>query len=100
MKLVKNKKGGEMDLKEYANIHEAAALINRKESLIRTLCQLGRLEGALKIGKAWIIPRESVLNYRPKKRGAKPKLRNKTIDEKKYLKEIVEKIKKENKSSE
>ena len=60
-----------MDLSGYVNVHDAAKLINRKESLIRTLCQQGRFQGILKIGKAWLIPKEEVLNYKPAKRGSK-----------------------------
>ena len=60
------------DLKtKYVTVDEAANLANRKTSLIRTLCREGRLPGAEKMGNSWIIPRESVLNYQPAKRGVK-----------------------------
>ena len=62
-----------MDLSEYVDVHEAASLINRKESLIRTLCQQGRFPGVTKVGKSWLIPRSSVLSYAPAKRGPKSK---------------------------
>ena len=39
--------------------------------MIAKLCQAGRLPGAEKMGNSWIIPRESVLNYQPAKRGVK-----------------------------
>ena len=62
------------DLKtKYVTVDEAANLANRKTSLIRTLCREGRLPGAEKMGKSWIIPRESVLKYQPAKRGVKPR---------------------------
>lgn len=62
------------DLKEkYVTVDEAADLANRKTSLIRTLCREGRLPGAEKMGNSWIIPKESVLNYQPAKRGVKPR---------------------------
>ena len=60
-----------MDLGDYVDVHEAALLIERKESMIRTLCQQGRFQGITKIGKSWLIPREEVLKYRPAKRGRK-----------------------------
>ena len=62
-----------MDLGDYVNVHEAAQLINRKESLIRTLCQQGRFKGVTKVGKSWLIPRQEILKYQPAKRGIKPK---------------------------
>lgn len=62
-----------MDLSEYVNVQEAAKLINRKASLIRTLCQQGRFSGLTKIGKSWLIPREEILKYKPAKRGVKPR---------------------------
>ena len=62
-----------MDLSDYVNVKDAAKLMKRKESLVRTLCQQGRFTGLTKIGKAWLIPREEVLKYKPRKRGAKPK---------------------------
>ena len=69
-----------MDLNEYVNVQEAAKLINRKASLIRTLCQQGRFAGITKIGKSWLIPREEILRYKPAKRGVKPREPNdKTI---------------------
>lgn len=58
-------------LDEYVTAEDAANLINRKVSLIRTLCRAGRLNGAEKIGTNWLIPREAILNYRPAKRGPK-----------------------------
>ena len=61
-----------MELSDYVSVYEAAQLINRKESLIRTLCQNGRLAGVTKFGKSWLIPRNSILNYTPAKRGVKP----------------------------
>ncbi len=39
--------------------------------MILKLCQNGRLDGAEKLGGCWLIPRNSVLNYKPNKRGRK-----------------------------
>jgi hypothetical protein len=47
-------------------------MLGKGINLIAKLCQSGRLPGAEKIGNAWLIPRESVLNYAPMKRGVKP----------------------------
>ena len=55
---------------------QAAELLGKGINLIAKLCQNGRLPGAEKIGNAWLIPRESVLNYKPGKRGVKPGTRS------------------------
>jgi hypothetical protein len=51
---------------------QAAQLLGKGIRLIANLCKTGRLPGAEKIGNAWLIPRESALNYVPMKRGVKP----------------------------
>lgn len=58
---------------EYVNAIQAAELLNVNNSRIRQLCIDGRLDRAFKIGDTWLIPRSSVLNYKPGKRGPKPK---------------------------
>ena len=55
----------------YLTTHEAALLIGRGANMILKLCQNGRLDGAEKLGGCWLIPRNSVLNYKPNKRGRK-----------------------------
>ena len=59
--------------RDYVNAIEAAEMINVNDSRIRQLCIEGKLNGAFKIGDTWLIPRESVTNYKPGKRGPKPK---------------------------
>jgi excisionase family DNA binding protein len=62
------------ELKEkYVTVEEAAELANRKTSLIRVLCREGRFPHAVKMGNAWIIPRDEIEAYRPAKRGVKPR---------------------------
>jgi len=56
---------------EYLTTAEAATLTGKGANMIAKLCQAGRLPGAEKMGNSWIIPRESVLNYQPAKRGVK-----------------------------
>ena len=58
---------------KYLTTAEAAELIGKGANMIAKLCQAGRLPGAEKMGNSWIIPRESVLNYQPAKRGVKPR---------------------------
>jgi hypothetical protein len=54
---------------DYVTTIEASALIGKCESMIARLCQTGRLYGARKIGKTWLIPREALESYTPMRRG-------------------------------
>ena|GEM_PF-6724387 len=56
-----------MDNAEYVSSAEAAIIINKSQSQMQFLCRAGKLD-AVKIGKTWIIKKESLLNY---SRGAK-----------------------------
>ena len=62
-----------MEIDEYVTVSEATKIMGKAASMIARLCQSGKLSGAKKIAKAWLIPRESVLNYKPGPRGPKPK---------------------------
>lgn len=44
---------------EYKNISYFATKWNIKERRIRTLCTEGRIHGAIKVGKTWLIPEDS-----------------------------------------
>jgi hypothetical protein len=61
-----------MTSKGFVTTAQAAKMLGRGINLIAKLCQSGRLPRAEKIGNAWLIPRESVLSYKPMKRGVKP----------------------------
>jgi hypothetical protein len=62
-----------MELTEYMTVSEAARTLKKSVPLITHLCREGRLPNAEKLSTgAWLIPRESVLNYQPMKRGVKP----------------------------
>ena len=80
--------------REYVDGPGAAKLLKITTNQVRFLCSRGKLVGAIKLGTSgWIIPRTSVTNYKPGKRGPKPKLRNKetitnTINEADNLKGI------------
>ena len=61
--------------KNYVDGPAAARMLHITTNQVRFLCSRGKLIGAMKVGtSAWLIPRESVLNYKPGKRGPKPKL--------------------------
>lgn len=58
--------------REYVDGPAAAKMLNVTSNQVRFLCSKGRLKGAMKLGTSgWLIPRESVLNYKPQKRGPK-----------------------------
>jgi hypothetical protein len=62
-----------MELDEYVTIAEAAKMLGKSVPMISHLCRGGRFANAVKLSTgAWLIPRESVLNYKPMKRGVKP----------------------------
>lgn len=55
---------------EYMTVEEAAKYLNRTKRHICWLCINGKLKGAEKFGeKIWAIPRKSVEEYEPGKRG-------------------------------
>jgi hypothetical protein len=61
------------DIEEYVTSAEASEMVGKAARFIAQLCQDGKLPGAQKIAKTWLIPRESVLNYKPGPRGPKPR---------------------------
>ena len=81
---------------EYVDGPAAAKMLNVTSNQVRFLCSKGRLKGAMKLGTSgWLIPRESVLNYKPRKRG--PKSPAWTPDEaRKIISEALKSIKKGN----
>ena len=52
---------------DYVTTAEAAQLIGKGVSMIARLCQDGKLPGAKKIAKTWLIPRGAVLTYKPER---------------------------------
>jgi hypothetical protein len=66
-----------IDIENYITVVEACSLMEKAASMVARLCQTGKLPGAKKISNTWLIPRESVLNYKPMKRGVKPGTRSK-----------------------
>jgi excisionase family DNA binding protein len=50
--------------KDFLSVTEAAEILGLKLPSVRDICKEGRLPGAEKIGSVWVIPHESVLNYR------------------------------------
>ena len=56
-------------LDDYISLSEAARIIERHPKHLALLCRQGKLEGARKIGRDWVVPRESVQNYTPGPQG-------------------------------
>ena len=58
---------------KYMTATQAAEMLNKTVSWIGRICRQGGFPGAEKMGvSSWLIPRESVVNYKPNKRGVKP----------------------------
>ena len=64
-----------MDIEKYVSVLEAMAIMGRDPAHIARLCRQGKLEGAIKIGRDWRIPRATAENYTPGPKGfaARPK---------------------------
>jgi hypothetical protein len=55
----------EINLEKYISAAEAAEIMKKDTSHVARLCKLGKLPGALLLGKRWFIPRESATAYYP-----------------------------------
>ena len=62
-----------MDIEDFVTIREATQMLNINKARIGVLCRDGRFQGAKKTSLGWLIPRESVLNFRRLPPGLKPK---------------------------
>ena len=80
-----------MDLLDgYVTTAEAALLIEKGTRIIARLCQDGKLPGAKKMAKTWLIPRESVLSYRPERGRPKTKKERLAAERAAFLAEAKE----------
>lgn len=57
--------------KNYIDAVAAGEILGVTRSRVSKLCLTGRFQGAIKIGRSWIIPREAVLNHKPLPPGVK-----------------------------
>lgn len=78
--------------RDYFDSISAARELNVTDSRIRKLCSEGRFEGALKTGRAWIIPKVSIINFTR----LRPKSTKKEPSDKEIWRDVVTKIKKQN----
>ena len=80
--------------KNFLSQIEAAKILGVTQGRISILCKEGRFNNAFKIGGTWLIPTESVKNFKYKKRGAKnikketENLIKKTLQEDSYYKKL------------
>ena len=78
----------EKAMEDYVDQVTAGKLLNVTQGRISQLCSQGRFQGAMKIGWSWIIPKETIENFQPLRRGPKPKPPQNEID-KNFLAEVV-----------
>ena len=58
-----------MDIQEFISVEEAAELSGYGKWNITLLCRQGKLHGAVKVGKVWLIPRKAIEDYKPGPQG-------------------------------
>lgn len=80
--------------KNYVDSVEAGKLLNITDARIRKLCLDGRFAGALKTGKSWLIPKQSVENFTRLPPGKKPRKNKNEAFIKEALKNFQESEKK------
>lgn len=67
--------------REYVDCPAAAKILKVSSAWVRTLCAKKRFPGTLKVGTSgWLIPRETVLNYKPSPRGKKARVARREDD--------------------
>ena len=64
-----------MNIEDYVTASEAGKILNVNRARIGVLCREGRFEGAKKISLGWVIPRESVRNFKRLPPGLKKKIK-------------------------
>ena len=50
---------------DFYSIVEVAAILGIRPVRTRELCRAGRLPGARKVGRCWIVPKDSIKAYKP-----------------------------------
>jgi hypothetical protein len=57
------------ELEEMLTTDQAAQMLDRDKTHVALLCRRGKLQGAKKIGRDWVIPKVSIENYQPGESG-------------------------------
>ncbi len=63
----------EKAMEDYVDQVTAAKMLKITQGRISQLCIQGRFQGAMKIGWSWIIPKVAIENFKPRRRGPRPK---------------------------
>lgn len=81
-------------MEDLLSVQEAANILNLDRSRIGKLCRQGRFKNARKVGERWVIPRESVTNFRRLTPGVKPRIPNVAPDDEAVLIEAIKEAEK------
>ena len=81
-------------MEDLLSVQETADILHLDRSRIGKLCRQGRFHNARKIGERWVIPRESVANFRRLTPGVKPKISNINPDDEAILAEAIKEAEK------
>ena len=52
-----------MDIQDFVSVEDAAKILGYVKNSVTLLCRQGKLEGAIRIGHQWLIPRKTIENY-------------------------------------
>ena len=75
---------------ELMSVHDAAVVLNVDRSRVNVLLKQGRFDGAAKIGRNWVIPREAVENFKRLPPGVKSKTKQQQKEDKALIAQALE----------
>ncbi len=75
---------------ELMSVHDVAIMLNVHRSRVNVLLQQGRLDGAIKVGRNWVIPRSSVENFKRLPPGGSKNLKQQHEEDKAMIERLRE----------
>ena len=78
---------------ELMSVHDVAIMLNVHRSRVNVLLQQGRLDGAVKVGRDWVMPRESVENFKRLPPGGRKNLKQQHEEDKALIAAVREELK-------
>ena len=78
---------------DYVSVHDAAIMLNVDRTRVNRLLYQGRFEGAVKIARNWVIPREAVENFQRLKPGVKSKTKRQKAEDEAMMAAVREQLK-------
>ena len=78
---------------DYVSVHDAAIMLNVDRTRVNRLLYQGRFEGAVKIARNWVIPREAVENFQRLKPGVKSKTKQQKAEDEAMIAAVREQLK-------